>query len=238
MSQLTLHFAPDTCARVPLIALETIGCPYELQIVAFMKAQHRSPEYLALNPKGKVPTLVVDGVPLSENIAILRWLAETFPEAQLLPPSDDRLVKAQQLADLSFCASGLHPIVTRIRIPQYFCESPECLRGVYDMAIKAMQPNFALIDRRLANQPWWFGEEWSIIDAYLNWVWFRVTGAGMDTSQFPHFARHDAQLQLRPAVLRALAINTNVKEQLEAQGLGVKFVDMATVAKSAERRSG
>jgi hypothetical protein len=60
----------------------------------------------------------------------------------------------------------------------------------------------------------------------------------MDTSQFPHFARHDAQLQLRPAVLRALAINANVKEQLETQGLGVKFVDMAPVAKSAELRSG
>src|SRR5258708_21237858 len=77
----TLHFAPDTCARVPLIALEEIGCPYRIEIVAFAKGQHRSPDYLALNPQGKVPTLIVDGRPLSENVPILSWLARAFPEA-------------------------------------------------------------------------------------------------------------------------------------------------------------
>jgi len=67
MTALTLYFAPDSCARVPLIALEEIGAPYRIEVVAFMSGQHRSAEYLALNPKGKVPTLVVDGEPLSEK---------------------------------------------------------------------------------------------------------------------------------------------------------------------------
>ena len=112
MTELTLYFAPDSCSRVPLIALEEIGCPYDLHVVAFARGEHRSPGFLALNPKGKVPTLVVDGRPLSENVAILGWLATRFPEAALLPPSDDPWDRAQVTADLAFCASGLHPMVT------------------------------------------------------------------------------------------------------------------------------
>src|SRR5258708_24586456 len=101
MPTLTLHFAPDTCARVPLIALEEIGCPYKIEIVAFAKGQHRSPEYLALNPKGKVPTLIADGRALSANVAILSWLARTFPHAGVLPAGTPRLSHRVTCADLA-----------------------------------------------------------------------------------------------------------------------------------------
>ena len=223
MPKLTLYFAPDSCARVPLIALEEIGSPYSLEVVAFMKGQHKSPEYLALNPKGKVPLLVVDGVPLTENVAILTWLAERFPEAGLLPESEDGFARAGLLSDLAYCASGLHPIVTRLRIPQFFCDTPDGSRRVFDMAEAAMRPNFELIDRRLADNRWWYGDRWSIVDAYINWVWFRVTGTQFDGAAHPNLGRHDAEMKLRPAVTRALAISTAVAEGLAAQGLAVKF---------------
>src|SRR6267378_8624560 len=106
MTNMTLYFAPDTCARVPLIALEEIGHRYSLEVVAFMKGQHRSPEYLALNPKGKVPTLVVHGEALTENVAILTWLAVRFPDAHLLTDVENSFAKAHQIADLALCASG------------------------------------------------------------------------------------------------------------------------------------
>ena len=125
MTDITLYFAPDSCARVPLIALEEIGQPYRLEVVAFMKGQHRSDEYLALNPQGKVPTLVVDGNVLTENVAILSWLSDRFPQARLLPPAKDSWSRAQQISDLAYCASGLHPLVTRLRIPQFFCDVPQ-----------------------------------------------------------------------------------------------------------------
>jgi glutathione S-transferase len=223
MTELTLHFAPDSCARVPLIALEEIGQPYALETVAFMKDQHRSAEYLRLNPKGKVPTLVVDNEPLTENVAILTFLSERFPEAKLLPPARGSFADAQCLADLAYCASGLHPIVTRLRIPQFFCDTPEGQKRVFEMAEIAMRPNFALIDRRLAENRWWFGESWSILDAYINWVWFRVTGTQFDASEYSHFARHDGQMQQRAAVQRALSISKGVAEHLAAQGLAVTF---------------
>jgi glutathione S-transferase len=223
MTELTLYFAPDSCARVPLIALEEIGHAYTLETVAFVKGQHRSPEYLRLNPKGKVPTLVVDGEPLTENVAILTFLAERFPEAKLLPPARGSFADAQCLADLSFCASGLHPIVTRLRIPQYFCDTPEGIKRVFEMAEIAMRPNFSLIDRRLAENQWWFGENWSIADAYINWVWFRVTGTEFDASEYRHFARHAGDMQKRPGVQRALSISKGVADNLAAQGLAVAF---------------
>jgi glutathione S-transferase len=71
MSDLTLFFAPDTCARVSMIALEETERPYKTELIAFMRGDHRSPRYLALNPKGRVPTLIVDGRVLTENVAAM-----------------------------------------------------------------------------------------------------------------------------------------------------------------------
>ena len=78
MTELTLFFAPDTCARVSMIALEETGHPYT-ELIALKRGDHRSPRYLAINPKGRVPALFVNGRVLTENVAILLWLATRFP---------------------------------------------------------------------------------------------------------------------------------------------------------------
>jgi glutathione S-transferase len=231
-TNLTLYFAPDSCARVPLIALEEIGCPYELEVIAFMKAQHRSAEYLALNPKGKIPTLIIDGRPLTENVAILLWLADRFPESGLLPEPSSPLARAQVVADLAYCASGLHPIVTRLRLPNFFCDTDGGKRRVFEMGEVAMQPHFDMIDERLAKQAWWYGERWSIVDAYINWVWFRVTGTDFDASAFTHFSRHNSEMLSRPATQRALKRSADVAVALAAQGLDVKFSGTGAVTPS------
>jgi glutathione S-transferase len=233
VTDMTLYFAPDTCARVALIALEEIGHPYKLEVVAFMAGQHRSADYLAINPKGKVPTLVVDGGALTENVAILHWLSERFPEAQLLPKSNGSWERAQQVSDLAYCAAGLHPIVTRLRIPQFFCDTAQGIGRVFAMADMAMRPNFALIDRRLANNRWWYGDHWSIMDAYINWVWFRVTGTEFDANEYANFARHNQDMMQRPAVVRALSGSSQVAEGLAAQGLAVRFSGPGAVSAPA-----
>jgi len=223
MSEITLHFAPHTCARVAMIALEEAAYPYQTEIVAFMRGDHRAPRYLALNPKGKVPALIVDGQVLTENVAILTWLADRFPDAGLLPALVEPFARAQVVADLSFCASGLHPIVTRLRIPQYFCDTLEGVPRTFAMAEEAMRPNFQIIEERLSRNAWWYGERWSIMDAYINWVWFRVAGTAFDVSAYPHFSRHDERIRLRPAVQRALRRGEEADEWLKRQGLEVKF---------------
>src|SRR5713101_6594097 len=105
---LTLYFAPGSSSMAVHIALHEIGVAFEGKPMSFKKNDMRSPEYLALNPEGKVPTLVIDGRPLTEVAAILFYLAKRFPEAGLLP-RDDIEADARALSWMSFAASTLHP---------------------------------------------------------------------------------------------------------------------------------
>ena len=84
---LTLYFAPGSSSMAPHIALREVGAAFEARPVSFRRREHRSADYLALNAEGKVPTLLIDGRPLTEVAAILFYLARSFPAAGLLPPS-------------------------------------------------------------------------------------------------------------------------------------------------------
>jgi glutathione S-transferase len=105
---LTLYFAPGSSSMAVHIALCELGVSFERKPMSFRNNDLRSPEYLALNPEGKVPTLVIDGRPLTEVGAILYFLAKRFPKAELLP-RDDIEADARALSWMSFAASTLHP---------------------------------------------------------------------------------------------------------------------------------
>lgn len=227
MAALKFYYAPDTCARVSMIALEETGAAYERQLISFVRRDHRAGRYLRMHPQGRVPLLVVDGQPLTENVAILWWLHATFPEAGLLPQTADDLGTAQQLADLAWCASGLHPLVTRIRLPQFSCPVPEAQPAVRAAAMGVITDQLRLAEARLCEGPWWYGERWSVMDAYLNWIWFRITGAGFDPAPFPRLSDHDRRLGERPSVTRTLAIHAEAARELAAQGLAVNFDTIA-----------
>ncbi len=203
MTTLKLHFAPQSCALVSLIALEETGHPFEVELVALSEGAQRTPEYLALNPKGKVPVLIVDGKPMTETVAILTFLAGTFPEKKLLPDPGDLQGRCEVLSDLAYCASTLHPFVSRIRLPQRFC-APNADR-VRAQAVQQMRQQLDWIEARLASG-WWYGETWSLMDAYLNWIWLAVSRPpGIEASAYPNLARHANQGTQRPAAQRALA---------------------------------
>lgn len=228
--ELTLYYAPDTCARVTMIALEEIGLPYEARLISFVRGDHRSDWFAAHNPRGRVPTLMVDGAALTENMAILHWLAGQFPAAQLLPQTDDAFANARVLADLAWCASGLHPLVTRMRLPQFFCTQPDSSPNVRALAEAGIAAEFARIEDRLAHGPWWYGDRWSIIDAYINWIWFRVTGCGLDASPYPCLRDHDRRLVERPSVRRTFDIHAAASRRLADEGLAVNFDTIAPQA--------
>ncbi|MDF7776398.1 glutathione S-transferase family protein [Sphingomonas sp. AOB5] len=218
---ITLYFAPGSCSRVPMLALEEAGVPYERHLVKFMAGEHRAPDYLAINPKGKVPAITVDGTPVTENAAIQWTLARLLPEADLLPITGDPMADAPILSDLLWCASGMHPIITRMRLPQFFVgDASDAKAQVSEIARQAMLPNFALIEQRLSAQPWMLGDRWSTLDAYIYWIWFRV-GDALDRSPYPAFADHHARINERPATQRMLEHEAEALAWLEANGLVV-----------------
>ena len=123
------------------------------------------------------------------------------------------------IADLCFCSATLHPIVTRIRIPTFFADGGECQKSVYGKAVEAMRPNIALVEERVKAGAWWYGAEWSVLDAYFFWVWFRITGAGFPARDYPACAEHACRMEARPATQRALAREAALERQLASEGL-------------------
>jgi glutathione S-transferase len=222
MPSLNLYFAPGTCSRVPLIALEQTRVTFEVTLVNMMAGVHKSPDYLALNPQGKVPVLRVDGNVLTENLSILFFLARTYPHAELLPLSGEPLEDALVIADLSWCASTIHPILTRLRLPDLFCDGPQGRSRVWELAAEAMALHFSLIERRLTKQAWMLGK-WSLIDAYAFWIWDQAKLSGFDTAPYPIFADHARRTLARESVRRALVRETEAEAVLESQGLKPRF---------------
>ena len=217
MPQFKLFVAPGSCARVPTIALEEIGVPFETELVRTAAGQQKSPDYLKVNPKGKVPVLVVDDEVLTENVAILSWLAGTYPEAGLLPETGRSLDASRQIADLAFFAGTVHPMVTRVAMPMKFIEDAErSFELVRPKGMADITATLRMIEDRL--DPWWYGAEWSILDGYLFWVWRRLTGVGYPPDDFPKLERHAALSRARPAVARTMEREAVYVEQLKAEG--------------------
>lgn len=216
MSKPTLFMAPGTCARVTAICLNELHLDFDFELIRFMKGQHKSTEYLALNPLGKVPALRFEDHTLTENVAIIQFLNNRF--GKILPATDDEFEKSALLADLCFCSSTLHPIVTRIRIPHMFSE-PEHAKIVKAKACASMDPYFKHIEQTLDAKEWWYGDTWSAMDAYIFWVFWRVEGAEYDVSRFPNFVAHARRMEARDSVKKAIALENEAQAILESEGL-------------------
>jgi glutathione S-transferase len=203
MPQLSLYFAPGACSLASHIALEETGVAFEPKPISLRKGQQMTPEYLALNPKGKVPMLLVDGKPLTENIAIITYLAKIYPAAKLLP-AGDLLREAEAASLLSFCTAGIHPVLSRFFGPQRFCDLPDSAPNVVALATAANAKNFAIIDKMLEGKQYMLGD-YSAIDGYLLVFWRWATNLKIDTSAFKNYAALAERVMARPAVQRVLA---------------------------------
>ena len=216
---LKLWFAPNTCARVALTALEEIGKPFETGLIAFMAGEHRQPAFLALNPSGKVPALETQFGILVQNGAILGYLADSHPEAALLPQPSDPFERALIRAELFRCSADLHPIVTRFVIPQMMTSDAAGAPAIRETAQQMLEFQLGAVDARLAANAWYLGADWSVLDAYIAWIWFRITGSGFDADRFPGIRDHYARAMARPSAQRALAREAEAEQDLDARGL-------------------
>ena len=177
------------------IALHEIGAPFESKVVSLAAKANRAPDYLAINPEGKVPTLLIDGRPLTEVAAILYWLARRYPEAGLWPDGDIE-AEAQALSWMSFIAATVHPALR---------QEPERSRKVFDLA-----------EQRLAEREWVLSR-YSVADIHLFRLYWRHVGrAHPAPGTFPGLAAHYERMMARPAVRRTCEIEAAIGYALPA----------------------
>ena len=192
---LTLYFAPGASSMAPHIALHEIGAPFETRAISFKQKQTRDPAFLAVNPEGKVPTLLIDGRPLTEVAGIMFYLARRFPQAGLLPV-DDIEAEAQVVSWMSYIASTVHPARR---------QGVEHARAIY-----------ALADRRLGQKEWAVGR-YSIADIHLFRLFWRFRGS-LDSAagEFPALNAHYERMMARTAVKRTIETEAAIGYELPA----------------------
>jgi len=192
---LTLYFAPGSSSMAPHIALHEIGAPFESRPISLAKKENRTPAYLAINPEGHVPTLLIDQRPLTEVAAILFYLARRFPAASLLPEGDIE-AEAQAVSWMSFIAATVHPARW---------QGIDHARTVY-----------ALADRRLGNREWALGR-YSIADIHLFRLFWRFRNyLNPAPDEFPNLCAHYDRMMARKAVQRTCEIEAAIGYELPA----------------------
>lgn len=202
MTKLKLYHFPGACSRVSMTALEYVGAPYEDEMVNLMAGEHMKPAYKNTNPRGKVPALLIDGILLSENAAILNWINLTWPEAGLLPATHTPMEKAQQLSDMFWLSSVWHPYVRANKMPMRWTTGD--IAPVRERGVELLTPCILQLDARLAEADWWYGD-WSILDVYFYWAYTTAEDGQFDLSAYPNINRHRAAVEALPAFRAARA---------------------------------
>ena len=201
---LKLYYAPGSCAMASHIALQESGAAYATERLDFKTNQQNSSEYLAINPKGRVPALVTDRGILTETPAMLAYIAQSFPQAKLAP-SDDPFAFAQAQAFNSYLCSTVHVAhAHKGRGPRWATEES----SFADMKRKVPQTMaacFALIERDMLRGPWVMGEQYTVCDPYLYTIAGWLEGDSVDIATLPKVADHRKRMSDRPAVQKVLA---------------------------------
>jgi glutathione S-transferase len=201
---LKLYYAPGTCALASHITLKEAGVDYTVERIDTKNSQQTTPAYLAINPKGRVPALVTDRGVLTETPAILAFVAQSAPQAKLMPTDAFEFAQAQSFN--SYLCSTVHVAhAHKGRGPRWATEQSS-FEDMKRKVPESMGAAFALIERDMVKGPWVMGEQYTVCDAYL----FTLTGwaeaDGVDMAKLPKVAAHRQRMSERPAVQQVLAV--------------------------------
>jgi glutathione S-transferase len=197
-----LFYAPHACSLASHITLA--GAPYTAVRIDFGRSEQRQPEYLAVNPKGRVPALVTDSGILTETPAILAFIAQSFPEAALAP-LDDPFAFAQVQAFNSYLCSTVHVAHAHRVRGNRWADDVAAIAEMKRKAPEAVSACFDLIEAEMLKGPWVMGETYTICDPYLYTVAEWLEGDGVDLSRLPKVVGHRTRMAARPAVRKAIA---------------------------------
>ena len=201
---LKLFHAWGACSLASLIALEEAGADYDLAVMDTAAGDQRRPDYLAVNPKGRVPALVTDRGILTETPAILAFIAQSYPQANLAPLGDP-FAFARAQAFNSYLCSTVHVAHAHKHRGHRWTDDPMAQAAMTAAVPKNEIACFRLIEAEMLRGPWVLGEAYSVCDGYLFTVGGWLAGDGVDIGQFPKVAAHAERVAARPAVRKVLA---------------------------------
>jgi glutathione S-transferase len=201
---LKLYYTPGTCALASHIALQEAGATYTAERVDFKTSQQTSPQYLEINPKGRVPSLVTDRGVLTETPAMLAFIAQSFPKAKLAP-LDDPFAFAQVQAFTSYLCSTVHVAHAHKGRGYRWATDEASFADMKRMIPKTVGASFALIERKMLQGPWVMGETYTVCDPYLFTLSGWLQGDSVDMATLPKVADHFERMSERPAVQKVLA---------------------------------
>ena len=201
---LTLYYAPGTCALASHLALEYAGAPYQTVRLDFSKQQQRAPEYLELNPKGRVPALKTGAGILTETPALLQFIAQSFPKAGIAP-LDDPFLMAKANEFNSYLCATVHVAHAHKGRGHRWVDDDQAIEAMKKKVPQTMGDCFELIERDMLKGPWVLGERFSICDMYLFTLSGWLQGDGVDIERFPRVAAHRKRMEADPVVAKVLA---------------------------------
>jgi glutathione S-transferase len=201
---LKLFYALGSCSLASHIALEEAGADYELVAMDTKAGDQRRPEYLAINPKGRVPALVTDRGVLTETPAILAFVAQSYPSARLAP-LDDPFAFAQAQAFNSYLCSTVHVAHAHRHRGYRWADDPAALQEMTRKVPETVGACFQLIEDEMLAGPFVLGEAFSICDAYLFTLADWLEGDGVDPKRFLKVHAHRERVRQRAAVRKVLA---------------------------------
>jgi glutathione S-transferase len=199
-----LYYTPDTCALASHIALNDAGAEYSAVRISFANKEQRTPEYLAINPKGRVPALVTDNGPLTETPAILAFIAQSYPKAGLAP-LDDPFRFAQVQAFNSYLCATLHVAHSHRMRGDRWADDPASFADMQRKVPDSVGGCYQLIEDSMLAGPWVMGETYTICDPYLFTIAQWMEADGVDPSRFPKVSDHRRRMSERPQVRAAIA---------------------------------
>lgn len=198
-----LYYTPGTCALASHIALRDAGARFTLHRIDFSKEMQKSEAYLGVNPKARVPALVVDGAVLTETPAILAYVAQRYVEAKLAPVDPLRFAEVQALN--SYLCSTVHVAhAHRVRGSRW-ADDEAAIESMKRKAPEAVGHAWEHVEHDVLKGPFVFGETYTIADPYLFTVARWMEGDGLDMARYPKVTAHREMMAARAPVREALA---------------------------------
>ena len=201
----TLYYSPGACSLAAHIVLEEIGEPYEAVSINLRSGDNKKPEFLAVNPRGKVPAMKVDGGVLTENVAILSYLADSHPAAKLFPAPGDGLERAKAMSLLAFCSTTIHPAFLPFFGAARMVEGEAAQAQLIAFGKKNVERWFEEVNELVKGKAYALGDSLSVIDPYLVVFWRWATSMKVDFARFDGYRALAERVQARPAAKRVLA---------------------------------